>query len=93
MSGIGRRLMDNKKDECKDILTGALRKKPDEGRMKGLAFALDPDGYWVELLKGGPKGRNTLAQTMLRVKEMVLWIAGGLALFLNVSLCFYQIWM
>ena len=47
-----------------------LRKKPDEGRMKGLAFALDPDGYWVELLRGGKKGQNTLAQTMLRVKEL-----------------------
>lgn len=23
----------------------AFKKKPDEGRMKGLAFALDPDGY------------------------------------------------
>lgn len=22
-----------------------FQKKPDEGRMKGLAFALDPDGY------------------------------------------------
>lgn len=38
--------------------------------MKGLAFALDPDGYWVELLRGGKKGQNTLAQTMLRVKEL-----------------------
>ncbi|CAK9029217.1 Lactoylglutathione lyase (Aldoketomutase) (Glyoxalase I) (Glx I) (Ketone-aldehyde mutase) (Methylglyoxalase) (S-D-lactoylglutathione methylglyoxal lyase) [Durusdinium trenchii] len=46
-----------------------FQKKLDEGRMKGLAFALDPDGYWVELLRGGVKGRNTLAQTMLRVKD------------------------
>lgn len=23
-----------------------FRKRPDEGRMKGLAFCLDPDGYW-----------------------------------------------
>ena len=22
----------------------------DEGRMKGLAFAYDPDGYWIELV-------------------------------------------
>ena len=28
-----------------------FQKKPDEGRMKGLAFALDPDGYWVELVR------------------------------------------
>lgn len=25
-------------------------KRPDEGRMKGLAFIKDPDGYWVEIL-------------------------------------------
>ena len=55
----------------------AFHKKPDEGRMKGLAFALDPDGYWLEIVKrgeaegveggGGPTFR--LAQTMLRVKD------------------------
>eukprot|EP00039_Didymoeca_costata_P006430 m.90085 g.90085 ORF g.90085 m.90085 type:complete len:743 (+) comp13255_c0_seq6:75-2303(+) len=28
-----------------------FQKKPDEGKMKGLAFVLDPDGYWVELVK------------------------------------------
>jgi hypothetical protein len=28
-----------------------FKKRPDEGRMKGLAFALDPDGYWVEIIK------------------------------------------
>ena len=27
-----------------------FRKKPDEGRMKGLAFILDPDGYSIEIL-------------------------------------------
>ena len=26
-----------------------FQKRPDEGRMKGLAFCLDPDGYWIEL--------------------------------------------
>ncbi|KAI1705140.1 glyoxalase/Bleomycin resistance protein/Dioxygenase superfamily domain-containing protein [Ditylenchus destructor] len=24
-------------------------KKPDEGKMKGLAFIQDPDGYWIEI--------------------------------------------
>lgn len=24
-------------------------KRPDEGRMKGLAFITDPDGYWIEI--------------------------------------------
>merc|ERR1711879_1093570 len=41
------------------------------GRMKGLAFALDPDGYWVELVRGGGQVGlpYTFAQTMLRVKN------------------------
>uniref|UniRef100_A0A5F9CL80 lactoylglutathione lyase n=1 Tax=Oryctolagus cuniculus TaxID=9986 RepID=A0A5F9CL80_RABIT len=25
-------------------------KKPDDGKMKGLAFIRDPDGYWIEIL-------------------------------------------
>lgn len=29
-------------------------KRPDEGRMKGLAFIADPDGYWIEILN--PQG-------------------------------------
>jgi lactoylglutathione lyase len=31
-----------------------FRKRPDEGRMKGLAFITDPDGYWIEIL--APEG-------------------------------------
>lgn len=49
-----------------------FQKKPDEGRMKGLAFALDPDGYWVEIVKrqeGIFKEPFNLSQTMLRVKD------------------------
>eukprot|EP00927_Polykrikos_kofoidii_P084062 TRINITY_DN8763_c0_g2_i1.p1 TRINITY_DN8763_c0_g2~~TRINITY_DN8763_c0_g2_i1.p1 ORF type:complete len:372 (+),score=66.83 TRINITY_DN8763_c0_g2_i1:66-1118(+) len=49
-----------------------FQKKPDEGRMKGLAFALDPDGYWIELVQRPPglfrEGFN-LSQTMMRVKD------------------------
>jgi hypothetical protein len=33
----------------------AFQKKPDEGRMKGLAFALDPDGYVRHLTTRGLK--------------------------------------
>jgi lactoylglutathione lyase len=28
-----------------------FKKRPDEGMMKGLAFALDPNGYWIEIVK------------------------------------------
>jgi len=49
-----------------------FKKKPDEGRMKGLAFALDPDGYWIEIIKRNEQSHlkgYTLAQTMIRVKD------------------------
>ncbi|CAE7501744.1 GLO1, partial [Symbiodinium microadriaticum] len=51
----------------------AFQKKPDEGRMKGLAFALDPDGYWVEIIRRAEQSPIanpfTLAQTMQRIKD------------------------
>jgi lactoylglutathione lyase len=53
----------------------SFKKKPDEGRMKGLAFAYDPDGYWIEIITRGPAPDEEscpqfmLAQTMLRVKD------------------------
>jgi len=25
-------------------------KKPSDGKMKGLSFVTDPDGYWIEIL-------------------------------------------
>jgi lactoylglutathione lyase len=28
-------------------------KRPDDGKMKGLAFIRDPDGYWIEILSAG----------------------------------------
>lgn len=28
-----------------------FKKKPDEGNMKGLAFIIDPDNYWIEILE------------------------------------------
>ena len=27
-----------------------FKKKPSEGKMRGIAFIVDPDGYWVELI-------------------------------------------
>ncbi|GMI17476.1 hypothetical protein TrLO_g6017 [Triparma laevis f. longispina] len=50
-----------------------FKKKPDEGNMKGLAFAYDPDKYWVEIVKRSSTHSLTteknLSQTMLRVKD------------------------
>ena len=52
-----------------------FKKKPDEGMMKGLAFAYDPDGYWVEICsRGGAEGHGidnkfNLSQTMMRIKD------------------------
>ena len=36
---------------CNTLETDGVKfqKHPDEGRMKGIAFALDPDGYWIEI--------------------------------------------
>lgn len=50
-----------------------FKKKPDEGRMKGLAFAYDPDGYWVEIVKRGEANKIpnyfNFSQTMMRIKD------------------------
>jgi len=53
-----------------------FRKKPNEGRMPGIAFALDPDGYSVELVKRSSACSShitnyfNLSQTMFRVKDI-----------------------
>eukprot|EP01006_Ploeotia_vitrea_P044070 TRINITY_DN66802_c1_g1_i1.p1 TRINITY_DN66802_c1_g1~~TRINITY_DN66802_c1_g1_i1.p1 ORF type:complete len:341 (+),score=187.82 TRINITY_DN66802_c1_g1_i1:120-1142(+) len=48
-----------------------FKKRPDEGRMKGLAFAYDPDGYWIEVVrradKHDVKEKFNFSQTMIRV--------------------------
>lgn len=33
-------------------------KRPDDGKMKGLAFIKDPDGYWIEILS--PRGLRAI---------------------------------
>lgn len=51
----------------------SFKKKPDEGRMKGLAFVKDPDQYWVEIVKRGDnsgiENEMNFSQTMLRIKD------------------------
>jgi len=49
-----------------------FKKRPDEGRMKGIAFCLDPDGYSIELVPADQQyepERFTFSQTMIRVKD------------------------
>lgn len=30
-----------------------FKKRPQDGKMRGLAFAVDPDGYWIEIIQRG----------------------------------------
>ena len=48
-------LVDDVYAACSELepLGYGFKKRPDEGGMKGLAFAYDPDGYWVEIIKRG----------------------------------------
>jgi len=48
---------------CKrfEALGVPFKKRPDEGKMKGLAFITDPDGYWIEILS--PKGMEAVLAT------------------------------
>lgn len=70
-----------------------FQKRPDEGKMKGLAFALDPDGYWVEIVKRSAQSavtnKFTFAQTMFRVKDPVkaLHFYRG-----NIPSCYTLLW-
>jgi lactoylglutathione lyase len=62
---------------CEELVAKGVKfqKKPDEGRMKGIAFALDPDGYWVEIIPRSPEAnipnKYTFAQTMYRIKDPI----------------------
>lgn len=62
---------------CVELEENGVRfhKRPHEGRMKDIAFALDPDGYWIEVIPRSPESpihlKYTLAQTMFRVKDPV----------------------
>lgn len=56
-----------------------FKKKLSDGRQKNIAFALDPDGYWIELIEHGVgkvEGKtnianNLLNHTMIRVRDPV----------------------
>ncbi|CCD27363.1 lactoylglutathione lyase GLO1 NDAI_0K01720 [Naumovozyma dairenensis CBS 421] len=63
-----------------------FKKKMSDGRQKDIAFVLDPDGYWIEIIqyiKGGESVPRTdvgtkFNHTMIRVKDI------------NKTLAFYQ---
>ena len=38
-------------------------KRPDDGKMKGLAFIKDPDGYWIEILEANSCASMAVAMT------------------------------
>ncbi|KAJ5825687.1 hypothetical protein N7474_002825 [Penicillium riverlandense] len=71
--------VDNIEAACKRIEDAgyAFQKKLTEGRMKHIAFAKDPDGYWVEIIRRRDEDIGTttdpssyrLNHTMLRVKS------------------------
>jgi lactoylglutathione lyase len=48
-------MVDDVQSACDEMETCGVtfKKRPSEGKMKGLAFILDPDGYWIEIVKRG----------------------------------------
>mmetsp|Transcript_78275 Transcript_78275/g.95807 ORF Transcript_78275/g.95807 Transcript_78275/m.95807 type:complete len:111 (+) Transcript_78275:3-335(+) len=49
-------LVDDLNQTC-DILENecnvVFKKRPNDGKMRGIAFVYDPDGYWVEIIQRG----------------------------------------
>lgn len=45
--------VDNLENACQrfEDLGVKWKKRLDEGRMKNIAFLLDPDGYWIEVIQ------------------------------------------
>mmetsp|Transcript_80953 Transcript_80953/g.214932 ORF Transcript_80953/g.214932 Transcript_80953/m.214932 type:complete len:127 (-) Transcript_80953:685-1065(-) len=45
-------LVDNLEDSCAKMEAEGVsfKKRPQEGKMRGIAFVYDPNGYWVELI-------------------------------------------
>ncbi|KAG9823549.1 lactoylglutathione lyase-like protein, partial [Aureobasidium melanogenum] len=73
--------VDNIQDACKRISDAgySFQKRLEDGRMRSIAFALDPDNYWVEIISQNPvsetEGKKTdvstyrMNHTMIRVKD------------------------
>lgn len=51
-----------------------FQKKLTDGRMKHIAFALDPDGYWVEIIGQRPiEETDSIKTTDVQTYRMVRW--------------------
>lgn len=72
--------VDNIEECCKELESNGVdfKKKLSDGRQKNIAFALDPDGYWIELITNKEmtpvegkydKQNNQFNHTMVRVKD------------------------
>ncbi|GAA5911742.1 lactoylglutathione lyase [Sporobolomyces salmoneus] len=48
--------VDSLEEECARLekLDVQFKKKPHEGRMRHIAFILDPDNYWIEIVNNAP---------------------------------------
>jgi lactoylglutathione lyase len=63
-------LVDNIQAACKRIEDAgySFQKKLTDGRMRHIAFALDPDGYWVEIISRKPiEETESITETDLEV--------------------------
>lgn len=76
-------IVDELEPFCEKLIADGVnfQKKPSEGTMRSIAFALDPDNYWIEILtrsKAMPAtevvGKPSFQQTMLRIKDPKLSI-------------------
>lgn len=75
--------VDNIQAACKRIGDAGytFQKKLEDGRMRSIAFALDPDGYWVEIIgqksvEEAEKETNTDPGTyrMVRLRVLIVWV-------------------
>lgn len=60
----------NLEEKCAELEANGVKfkKRMSEGRQKDIAFVLDPDGYWIELIQNSGVS-SRFNHTMLRVKD------------------------
>ncbi|PHJ15525.1 lactoylglutathione lyase [Cystoisospora suis] len=62
-------------EACRELEANGVqfRKRPEEGKMRNIAFAVDPNGYWLEIISRPPGSpiseQYNFSQTMLRIKN------------------------